>query len=141
MRTNSLFSSLLTLALLLLITNCNEREWSNLVEESTIASVSTSSALEVTYTSVILGGEVTDDGGSTVSERGICYSTTQNPTIINNKVIMGSGLGDFSITVSDLNENTNYYVRAYAINSNDIAYGAQISFKTPILLPPTALTK
>jgi uncharacterized protein (TIGR02145 family) len=77
-----------------------------------------------------MGGEISSDGGLTVSQRGICYNTSQNPTISNNKVVIGNGTGKFSTTVINLTTNTTYYVRAYAINSKGTAYGNQVSFKT-----------
>ena len=96
----------------------------------TLATVTTSTASSISTNSAMLGGNVTSDGNATVTERGICYSLTQNPTTANNKVVMGSGTGSFSNTVTSLTANTPYYVRAYAINSQGTAYGAQVSFTT-----------
>lgn len=84
-----------------------------------------------TTISAICGGDISDDGGATVTERGICYSTSQNPTIIdNNRITMGVGIGAFSDTMIGLTPNTTYYLRAYAINSLGIGYGNEISFIT-----------
>jgi hypothetical protein len=94
------------------------------------ATVKTSIPTDVSFTSATLGGDVTDDGGATVTERGVVYSISQNPTIAHNKVQIGSGTGSFSKTVTGLAENTTYYVCAYAINSQDTSYGNQESFKT-----------
>lgn len=102
--------------------------------------VATSSAISITAISVVLGGNVTNDGNSTVTENGICYSTTENPTTANTKVAIGSGTGSFSKTVEGLKEGTTYYVRAYAINSIGTSYGTQISFTTTQLLLPTVTT-
>lgn len=97
-------------------------------------------ATTITHNSVVLGGNVTGDGGATVTERGICYATTQNPTTTNNKVAMGSGKGEFSGTLPNLVSNTTYYAKAYAVNSFGIAYGTEISFTTMQLALPTVTT-
>lgn len=73
-------------------------------------------------------GEVTDDGNSIVTERGICYSTSQNPTINDFFAQSGQGTGVFTASMSNLTPNATYYVRAYAVNSLGIAYGEQKSF-------------
>jgi hypothetical protein len=80
------------------------------------------------------GGNVTSDGGADVTARGVCYSTTENPTLTNSFTVDGEGLGDFASTLTNLNGLTTYYVRAYATNSAGTAYGAQVSFTT---LEPT----
>jgi uncharacterized protein (TIGR02145 family) len=95
-----------------------------------IATVTTSSASNITTSGASLGGNVTSDGNATVTERGVVYATTQNPTTANMKVAIGTGTGTFSTTVSGLTANTTYYVRAYAINSQGTAYGSEVSFKT-----------
>lgn len=102
--------------------------------------VATSSAISITAISAVLGGNVTNDGNSAVTENGICYSTTENPITANTKVVIGSGTGSFSKTVEGLKEGTTYYVRAYAINSIGTSYGTQISFTTTQLLLPTVTT-
>ena len=92
--------------------------------------VTTASASSVLSTSVMLGGNVTADGGATVSERGIVYATTTNPTTSNTRVQIGSGTGTFSQSVTGLSSGTTYYVRAYAINSQATSYGSQVTFTT-----------
>jgi len=93
--------------------------------------VTTSSVMEITFESAVLGGNVISDGNATVTERGIVYGTSQNPTIANSKVVMGSGIGIFRGKITGLSQNTTYYARAYAINSQGTAYGNQQSFTTP----------
>jgi hypothetical protein len=97
---------------------------------ATVPTVSTTAASSITASSATSGGNVTADGGATVTERGICYSTTSNPTTANSKVVSGSGTGSFSANLSGLTASTTYYVRAYAINSAGTAYGTQVSFTT-----------
>ena len=106
----------------------------------TKATVSTTAATDISYISVTVGGNVTSDGGTIVTERGICYSTSQNPTITNNKVISGNGIGSFTCNLTDLQDETTYYVRAYAINTKGISYGEQKSFTTKAYGLPTITT-
>ena len=82
----------------------------------TVPTVITSSVNNISYTSATIDGTITDDGGATVTERGVVYSTTPNPTTSNSKVVSGSGKGAFSCNLNDLQESTTYYVRAYAVN-------------------------
>ena len=92
--------------------------------------VTTSSVTNVTEYNAICGGNVTDDGGLTVIERGICYSTTEDPTINDMKVEGGAGTGKFTCSLSDLPPGTVFYARAYAVNSKGITYGDEKSFTT-----------
>jgi len=95
-----------------------------------LATVTTTAASAITNTSATSGGNVTNDGGATVTARGICYATTQNPTTANTVVNSGSGTGTFTSNLSGLTLGTTYYVRAFATNSVGTAYGNQISFTT-----------
>jgi FlaG/FlaF family flagellin (archaellin) len=95
-----------------------------------LPSVITDKPILVMSNSVRIGGAVTNDGGSNIKERGICYSLQPNPTVSNFKIISGLDLGTFEVDIRDLQSNTTYYYRAYAINSKGIAYGIEQSFKT-----------
>ena len=100
----------------------------------------TTAATVITGTSAISGGNVTNNGGSTITERGVCYSTTANPTTANTKIIDPSpGLGVFVSNLTGLTSGTTYYVRSYATNSSGTGYGTQISFTT-LQIPPTIIT-
>ena len=101
-------------------------------QSAVIPIVTTSSVTNISNTSATIDGNVTNDGGATVTERGVVYSTSQNPTISNSKVTSGSGTGSFSCSLSNLQDATTYYARAYAINVKGIAYGKQIVFTTPM---------
>lgn len=105
-----------------------------------LASLTTSTPNDVTTISATLGGNVTSDGNATVTERGVCYSTSPNPTTSNTKLAIGSGTGSFSNTITGLTANTNYYVRAYAINGQGTAYGNEQTFKTGLTLSQASLT-
>ncbi len=95
-----------------------------------LASVTTSSASDITHASAISGGTIKDDGGSGITMRGICWNTEPQPTIQNFKTENGSGSGSFSATLTDLQPNVTYYIRAYATNLIGTSYGNQISIKT-----------
>ncbi|MET4106732.1 LamG-like jellyroll fold domain-containing protein [Hymenobacter sp. UYP22] len=93
--------------------------------------VTTATPTSVASNSAVLGGNVTADGGATVTERGVVYSSTNTtPTISNTKDTNGSGTGTFSETIAGLTPGTTYYVRAYAINSVGTSYGAVQTFST-----------
>jgi hypothetical protein len=95
-----------------------------------MATVETGEVEEVTNNSAKCNGDVTDNGGVTVIEKGICYSEMGNPTVNDQRVSGGPGIGAFTCTLTGLEEKTDYYVRAYAINSVDTAYGVPKSFTT-----------
>lgn len=98
-----------------------------------IPAISTNDVTDITLTTAIVGGNVTDDGGAVVTERGVCWGGNDNPAIDDGQsfhVNEGSGVGEFSISLVDLMPNTIYYVRAYAINSEGTAYGELKSFRT-----------
>ena len=95
-----------------------------------LPSVITTEVVEITTNSAQCGGKVTNDGGTAVTERGICWSTNANPTITNSHVSAGAGTGTFSAMMSGLSASTTYHVRAYATNEAGTAYGLDKEFKT-----------
>ena len=92
--------------------------------------VTTTPVTNITQNSANSGGNVTSSGGATVTERGVCYSTSQNPTTSSTCVSSGSGTGSFTSNLTGLSPSTTYYVRAYATNSQGTGYGEQKSFTT-----------
>ena len=108
--------------------------------EIVVPTVTTSSAMDISYASAMVGGTVTDDGGASVTERGVVYSTSSNPTVENNKVVSGSGKGTFSSKLTYLQDGVTYYVRAYAVNSKGTAYGEEESFTTKAITVPIVTT-
>ncbi len=94
------------------------------------ATVNTTAVTNITTTTATSGGNVTDDGGHTVTAKGVCWSTSINPTTGNTHTNDGTGEGTFISTLTGLQPNTTYYVRAYATNSEGTAYGGNVSFKT-----------
>jgi len=92
--------------------------------------VKTAEITEVSETGAIGGGNVESDGGATVTERGICWSTEQMPTTDDRHTSSGTGTGTYTCELTDLNPTTTYYVRAYATNSKGTNYGDEVSFVT-----------
>ncbi len=95
-----------------------------------LPTVTTSFVSAISYTSATSGGNVSSDGGATVTSRGVCWNTSPTPTIEHSKTTDGSGTGSFESNLIGLSENTTYYVRAYATNSIGTAYGNEVSFTT-----------
>ena len=91
--------------------------------------VSTTSATAITATSAAGGGNVTSDGGA-LTTRGVCWSTSSNPTVSDSHTTDGTGTGSFTSSITGLTPGTTYYVRAYATNSLGTAYGNEVSFTT-----------
>lgn len=104
---------------------------------------SVETATEVTLLSVSTaqcGGTVMGDGGFAVTARGVCWSVAPEPTVSNLHSNDGTGLGIFVSTLTGLQPNTTYYVRAYATNANGTVYGEQRTVTTPSGLPSVATT-
>ena len=86
-----------------------------------------------TRTSAASGGNITSDGGAAVTARGVCWSTSPNPTVdISTITVDGSGIDVFSSFITSLTPATTYYVRAYAINAAGTSYGNEITFTTKV---------
>jgi hypothetical protein len=83
------------------------------------------------------GGNVTSDGGSPVTHRGVVYDTISNPSLTSNYTVDGSGTGSFVSTLTNLAPTSTYYTRAYATNSVGTSYGSVVSFSST--LPPPAV--
>ena len=99
--------------------------WTGLLPVVSTAAVST-----IIGNSAICGGEVLSDGNLPVVARGICWSSTPQPMVTDNKTNDGTGTGSFVSTISGLLPNTTYYIRAYATNSVGTVYGNEVDFIT-----------
>ncbi len=94
--------------------------------------LSTVNATELSETSTKLGGNITNNGGYTITARGVCWNTSPNPDLGNNHTTDGTGTGVFTSNLTGLTPNTKYYVRAYATNSAGTAYGEEFMLHTLI---------
>lgn len=95
-----------------------------------LPTVTTAAITEVTKTTAVSGGEVTLDGGDEITARGIVWSTNADPTVLNNLIDGGTGLGAFVSEITGLEKYTVYHVRAFATNSAGTAYGDDVQFTT-----------
>lgn len=122
-------------------TNANGTVYGNEISFTTtgiIPSLTTTAASNININGFTTGGNISSDGGNLVTYRGICWSTSANPTINDNRILSGTGTGTFTITLANLNVATTYYVRAFATNSAGTAYGNQQTISTSSLVAGTS---
>ncbi len=96
--------------------------FSSCMKEATLPVVKTNAVSNITQTTALVEGTVTDDGGAKITDIGVCWSTSPNPTISSNKAHNGY--------ITGLTANTTYYLRAFATNSAGTSYGNEVIFKT-----------
>jgi uncharacterized protein (TIGR02145 family) len=115
-------------------TNRSGTAYGNQITFSTLGvpTVSTSAATNVQPWSATVGGNVTSQGSSAVTARGVCWGTGANPDLTGTFTTNGSGTGSFTADLTDLDQNTTYYIRAYATNAVGTDYGSQLTFITGI---------
>ena len=127
-------------ALLIIIFSCQKEIQT---PDPILSSITTSVITSLTATTAVSGGNISADGGSAVTARGICWGSSPNPDIAGNHTTEGAGTGSFTSIINGLTANNIYYARAYATNTAGTAYGNEISFTTAGVLPTlttTALT-
>jgi hypothetical protein len=96
-----------------------------------LATVTTTAISDTTGISAVSGGNISGDGGSAITARGIVWGTNTSPTIsLGTKTTDGSGSGQFTSKIGGLSKSTKYYVRAYATNAAGTAYGNELTFTT-----------
>lgn len=116
----------------------NAWEYTFEVRALTVPVVSTGVVSAITSTTATVGGNVTSNGGSVVTERGVVLSaTTATPTVSDIKVNSGMGVGVYSVNVTSLLPATKYYVRSFAVNAQGTAYGSVVEFTTLAAAPTT----
>jgi len=113
----------------------NEVSFTTSPEVAVAPAVTTSAVTSITSNSAVSGGDVTNEGGAPVTAKGVCWSTTANPTITSSKTTDGTGSGSFVSNLTNLNPGTTYYIRAYATNSAGTSYGNEYSFATTVVVP------
>jgi hypothetical protein len=100
---------------------------------TTIPTITTVKPSAVQSSAAVGGGTVSDNGGTAMSERGVCWSTSPNPTIDDDcktETVTDSGVGSFALRISQLRSSNKYHVRAFATNSTGTGYGADVMFTT-----------
>lgn len=106
-----------------------------------VPEITTAAITNLTYNMATSGGTITDDGGAVITASGICWSKTNNtPTLSDSKTTGTTASGSFTSVINSLEENTTYYVRAYATNSAGTGYGNVVTFTTPINITVPLLT-
>ena len=116
----------------------NELTFTTLTEHT--PSVEIVPASEISYTSFVCSGDVTDSGTYAMTARGLCWATTPDPVMTGEHLHLGNGIGAFSATLTDLQPETTYYVRAYAVNAVGVAYSNNLSVTTLTPQVPTVTT-
>jgi hypothetical protein len=115
------FFGILMLFGLIILTGCKKLQ---------MPKVTTTPITNLINNGIVIGGNITFDGGTSITKRGMCWGTNLNPTIENNISNDGNGTGVFTSNINNLQPNTVYFIRAYATNKLGTAYGEEISFKT-----------
>ena len=121
---SSIYSLLLAGLLISFIPGC-QKEPLLVLPKVTVTPVA-----NITMTTAASGGAVSSDGGSAITARGVCWGTSQIPTISGNKTSDGTGIGSFSSSITGLTPGTKYYLRAYATNAVGTTYSNQATFTT-----------
>ena len=97
-------------------------------------------ASDISFTSFVCSGDVTDSGTYAVTARGFCWANTPDPVITGEHLHVGSGAGAFSAVLADMQPETTFYVRAYAMNSVGVTYSTPITVSTLTPTIPTVST-
>ncbi len=122
MKRNSTYFVLISLiSIMALVQGC---------KKATVPELTTVAVSNVTLTTAVSGGNITTDGGEEILKKGVCWSTTQSPTIASSITDDGNGSAAYTSNLTGLTAGTTYYVRAYATNSVGTAYGNELTFET-----------
>ena len=127
-----IFNLILLFAILFATINgCKKKNSETEDQKFSPPTITTTTATNITQTTATTSGNISDDGGSSITVSGVCYSTLPNPTTSNSHTTDGiTTTGTFTSNLTGLQPATTYYVRAYATNSNGTAYGNEIQFTT-----------
>lgn len=122
----------LVIATVIITGSCDKEDpqGGNNEDQINTPTVTTGEVTNIESTTATCSGNVKADGGATVTARGVCWSTAENPTTSDSKTTDGTGKGTYTSNLTELSPNTQYYARAYATNSKGTAYGEQRAFKT-----------
>jgi len=113
-----------------LLLSCSNDDNNPTVSESSVPELATVTIITITSSSANFGGNITSDGGETVTTCGVCWSTSLTPTVSDNTTNDWDEADKFTSKISGLTPETIYYVRAYATNSVGTGYGSTVSFTT-----------
>jgi hypothetical protein len=126
-----IFSTIFTIVVLLTASGCTKIDKDS-PPRFVFPQLTTESATNITTTTVTTGGNITTDGGSAITARGVCWRSTANPSIAttDSTSVDGSGTGQFVSNITGLVAGKEYHIRAYATNADGTAYGQDITFTT-----------
>jgi hypothetical protein len=127
-RTIRITSFTILAAIILIAFSCKKKD---------LAVLSTAEVSNIKAFTATCGGNISGDGGETITARGICYSTNPDPDLSDNYTTDGAHSGTFISNMTGLAVGSTYYVRAYATNSNGTEYGNQVTFTTTYTLGDT----
>jgi len=136
---SALYSALFAGLFLVLIFGCKK----SIVKEEVVKDLPTfkaSTLTATTATSSTIVTEIDSDGNDSITVRGVCWGTAQNPTVDNTKTTDGKGIGSFTSVITGLTPSAIYYFRAYATNSVGTAYGTQLTSTTLASTPTLSMT-
>lgn len=139
--------SICTLVLSSLLFSCSKETPGTGDDSKKAPTVKTVEVKNILYNSARISAQITSNGGSSVTERGVCWSTSANPVKTDNTVKSDGFTSSFTCDITNLALNTTYHVRAYALNTNGINYGEDLTFKTlvenelPVSVEPLLSTK
>ncbi len=128
----NIFLAICGFAVCFTISSCKKTDANSGIHVNAQLPAITTNAAVINGSNISLGGNITSDGGSIVTEAGICYSTQPGVDTSKNKMATYPISGNFSIPVKGLGLLTTYYYKAYAINEEGITYGDEKSFLVPI---------
>ena len=123
----------IVIAAMTLATNSCKKDENNSKSSNTseyVPVLTTKSVTNISPNTANCGGIITSDKGNSISKKGVCWSTHENPTISDSISTDGNGASDYNSSLTNLIPGTNYYVRAYATNSKGTGYGSALTFKT-----------
>jgi hypothetical protein len=100
--------------------------WSNIA----LPTLTTTSISSIDFTTAVSGGNISDQGSSSILSEGVCWNTGGNPTTMDSHTSDGTTFGSFTSNLTGLVEGTTYFVRAYATNAYGTSYGNEVSFET-----------
>jgi uncharacterized protein (TIGR02145 family) len=124
-------SPLIVSGLILILTgSCKKDEPDDKKQTGVVPVLETIDISTITQISAISGGFIASEGDAKVTTRGVCWNTSENPTIANSKTSDGTGAGSYTSNITQLTPGIKYYVKAYATTSVGTGYGSQFSFTT-----------
>ena len=125
MKKRLLFKFILIVFIIGVLQTCKEDE--KVFNEPVITTVEIT---EISSSTAVSGGNITDDGGAEITACGVCWNTTGNPTIENNFTVDVIKEDAFISNIGNLEDLQIYYVRAYATNLAGTSYGDELTFTT-----------